>query len=206
MKKVAHLPPDGIKNIYEWYKKAQIDYTEQYIRMYITYNAWYREVTMTTNDRQALSVLKKRFVIWDDYINGRTMKILKLYVERLAELTQRDPLVSSRYWSGSIESWKDWRSLIEYWYQIRCLLVHGVYVKPRYVWLAYESLDVFMGEIIDRMQQCFDEKDLVRMKELTSLAEADPDRSERFQQLQHKLYQKYIASPDIWQVDMQRTL
>jgi len=161
---------------------------------------------MTTNDRQALSVLKKRFVIWDDYINGRTMKILKLYVERLAELTQRDPLVSSRYWSGSIESWKDWRSLIEYWYQIRCLLVHGVYVKPRYVWLAYESLDVFMGEIIDRMQQCFDEKDLVRMKELTSLAEADPDRSERFQQLQHKLYQKYIASPDIWQVDMQRTL
>ncbi len=199
-----HVPPDNIKHIYAWYKKAQLDYTEQYVRMYIAYNAWYREVTMTTNDRRALSILKKRFVIWDDYCNDKTMKSLKLYMERLVELTQREPLAHSTYWSGSIESTMDWRSLIEYWYQIRCLIVHGTYVSPRYVWLAYESLDIFMGEIIDRMQHCFNQKDLERMKELSSLADANPERSDRFRRLQHKLYQKYIASPDIWQVDMQR--
>ncbi len=204
MASVLHNPPEGIKNIYSWYKKAQIDYTEHYIKMYITYNAWYRQVTMTTNDRQALATLKKRFVIWDDYLNERTMVPLKIYMERLVDLTQREPLASSVYWSGSIESASDWRSLIEYWYQIRCLIVHGVYVKPRYVWLAYETLDIYMGEIIDRMHQCFNQKDMDKLKEITSMAEADPNRSDRFQKIQQKLYQKYIASPNIWQVDMKR--
>lgn len=200
-----HTSPLEAKPVFAWYKKAQIDYVEHYIKMYITYNAWYQEVTGTNNDRQALDSLKKRFVIWDDYVKGRTMKSLQVYMERLSELTQREPFSSKTlYWSGSIESTTDWRSLIEFWYQVRCKLVHGSDVKPRYVWLAYETLDIFMGEIVDRMQKCFTPDDLNTMKELNMLAIVEGSRSERFRKLQNKLYQKYVASPDIWHVDMKR--
>lgn len=202
MKAPIHASPQDAKPIYDWYKKAQIDYVQQYLWLYISYNAWYQEVTGTSNDRQALNSLKKRFVIWDDYINGNTMKPLRTYVERLMELTQREPFASQvvSYWSGSLESTEDWRSLIEFWYQVRCRLVHGSTVNVRYVWLAYETLGIFMGEIVYRMQQCFTQEDSERMQELDSLLAVT--RSDRFQKLQEKLYEKYIASPDIWQVDM----
>jgi hypothetical protein len=191
--------------VFSWYKKAQIDYAEHFIRMYISYNAWYREVTNTSNDRQALDILKKRFIIWDDYKNGKTMRTLRIYMEQLAELTQREPLQSKTlYWSGSIEHAGDWRSLIEFWYQVRCRLVHGGKVGRRYVWLAYETLDVFMGEIVERMQKCFTPADLQKMKELNTISLLSGPRNERFRQLQDKLYQKYVTSPNIWQVDMKR--
>lgn len=200
-----HASPLEAKPVFTWYKKAQVDYIPHYIHLYIAYNAWYREVTGTTNDRQALNSLKKRSVIWDDYRSGKTMRTLTIYMERLYELTQREPFSSKTlYWSGSIESVTDWRSLIEFWYQVRCKLVHGSPVAPRYVWLAYETLDIFMGEIVERMQACFTSDDLLKMKELNALASADGPRSERFRQLQDKLYQKYVASPNIWQVDMKR--
>ena len=200
-----HPSPYEARPIVAWYKKAQINYVDQYIKMYIAYNAWYREATGTINDRQALDSLKKRFIIWDDYAQGRTMKPLRVYMERLMELTQREPFSSKTlYWSGSIENSTDWRSLIEFWYQVRCKLVHGSEVKPRYVWLAYETLDIFMGEIVDRMQKCFTSEDLSTMKELNVLATVEGTRSERFRKLQNKLYQKYVASPNIWEVDMKR--
>lgn len=197
--------PTEVKAVYEWYKKAQIDYIQQFISMYVAYNAWYREVTGTTNDRQAISVLKKRFVIWDDYCKGRTMHTLRPYLERLAELTQREPFMSSTVlWSGSLEGAQDWRSLIEFWYQVRCKLVHGSEVNPKYTWLAYETLDAFMGEIVTRMQKCITTADARKIRELNSVADKQAGRIERFEQLQNRLYQKYITSPDIWQVDMCR--
>ncbi len=204
MESKLHAPPDDIRNIYKWYRKAQVDYTELYIRMYIAYNAWYRQVTGSTNDREALSILKKRFVIWDDYCNGRTMTHLKMYAERVAKLTHEKPLGSHAYWNGAVTDATDWRSLIEYWYQIRCLLVHGSEVSPRYVWLAYETLEIFMGEIVSRMQACFTDKDLERLEELSTLVRSDSNKDGRFKRLQQKLQAKYIDSPDIWQVDMQR--
>lgn len=200
-----HASPYEARAVYNWYKKAQVDYIEHYIRMYVAYNAWYREVVGTTNDRQALDRLKKRFVIWDDYINGKTMHTLKPYMERLAELTQREPFSSKTiYWSGSLEGPYDWRSLIEFWYQVRCRLVHGSEVGPRYVWLAYETLDAFMSEIISRMQRCFTKEDADKINELNTLATIHTTKTDRFKHLQNQLYQKYIASPNIWQVDMKR--
>lgn len=205
MNESMHASPLDAKKVVSWYKRAQVDYTQQYIWMYIAYNTWYREVTGTTNDRQALNNLKKRFVIWDDYSKGRTMKPLFAYMERLTELTQREPFSSkTTYWTGSIESTTDWRSLIEFWYQVRCKLVHGTEVNPRYVWLAYETLDIFMGEIINRIQQCFTIEDMKKLKNLNTQVAQNGSRDERFSLLQEKLYQKYIASPDIWQVDMRR--
>lgn len=173
--------------------------------MYITYNAWYKEVAGTTNDRQALDVLKKRYIIWDDYRSGKTMRSLRIYMEKLSEYSQREPFSpKTLYWSGSIEHVNDWRSLIELWYQVRCRLVHGSAVPPKYVWLAYETLDIFMGEITLRMSNYFKKGDSENRHELHLLSTQETPRPERFRILQDKLYQKYIASSDLWQVDMQR--
>lgn len=199
-----HKPPEYSKNIYKWYNKAQIDYANHYLQMYISYNAWYGQVTGTSNSREAIAILKKRFIIWDDYSNDRTMLSLKIYMERLCKLTVEKPLGSFTLWDGVIKNKNDWRSLIEFWYQVRCLLVHGSEVPPKYVWLAYETLDVFMGEIVDRMQACFTKKDLYRLKEVSSLARIEGENVNKFQALKRKLQEKYIESPDIWQVDMQR--
>ncbi len=200
-----HNPPQGAERLYQWFKRSQVDYGLQYLQLYISYNAWYREVTGSLNDRQAIALLKKRFIIWDDYINGMALRQLRPYMKRLAELSQQSPMPSTHlYWRGEFKDQDDWRSLIEFWYQTRCLIVHGSEFQIKYAWLAYETLNIFMGEIIDRMQACFNEGDLEKMHALSSLASDNKQRTVRFKKLQHQLYQKYIASPDIWQVDMQR--
>jgi hypothetical protein len=204
MNNAMHNPPDDIKHIYRWYKKAQIDYIEHYIRLYIAYNAWYRQVTGSANDREAISILKKRFIIWDDYCKGRTMTNLKIYLERLSVLTTETPFSQTSIWNGIVNGSEDWRGLIEFWYQVRCRLVHGSDVSPRLVWLAYETLELFMGEIVERMQACFTDKDFQRLEELSTLVHSEKDTNSRFRRLQRKLQAKYIESPDIWQVDMQR--
>lgn len=199
MSEYIHTPPSHAEPIYRWYKRAQIDYTEYYIRLYIAYNAWYREVTASTNDRQALAILKKRVIIWEDYRNDRAMKALKVYMERLVDLTQKEPLGKTLHWSGVISDIHDWRSLIEYWYQVRCMLVHGSDINIRYVWLAYETLDAFMGEIVDRMQ-----KALEAYSQLHSGIEANNTMS-KSRAVREKLQAQYFTSPDIWQVDMRHT-
>lgn len=204
MDEKIHNPPNDIQHIYRWYKKAQVDYTELYIQMYIAYNAWYRQVTDSTNDREAISLLKKRFIIWDDYTKGKTMRSLRVYTDRLVKLTSESPLVSSTVWNGTIQSSDDWRGLIEFWYRVRCMLVHGSEVSPRHVWLAYETLELFMAEIVERMQACFTDKDFQRLEEVSTLAKSETGNSARFTHLKQKLQAKYIDSPDIWQVDMQR--
>lgn len=149
-----------ISPLFQWYSRAQPDYDELYVRMYIAYNAWYREATGTLNDRQALTLLKKRWVIWDEYRSNITLPSLRPCMERIVELSQREPFTPSAYWSGVVESPYDWRSLIEYWYQVRCLVVHGMPVKPSHVQLAYESLMIYMTEIINRMKKCLHSADM----------------------------------------------
>ena len=206
MNAIAHMPPDDIGQITAWYKKSHIDYAQKYIARYISYNAWYRQVTGTSNDRQAIALLKKRFVIWDDYRNHKTMRPLFRYMEQLAELTQREPLMTHvQYWSGTVEDAHDWQSLIEYWYQVRCLVVHGACIKPMHLRLAYETLGVFMDEIINRMNACLGATNYQQMDDPQKPLEQTGISGNRFSKLQLKLYQRYIASPNVWDVDMQRT-
>ena len=205
MSSALHNPPDGFQRVLTWYQKAQIDYSMHFIALYTSYNSWYREVTSTSNDRVALGMLKKRFVIWDDYRNGKTLRQIRPYMERLCELTQREPLPCSvRYWSGEVGDIYDWRALIEYWYQVRCLVVHGATIRQKYVWLAYETLDIFMNEIIERTHTCLKSPAFTEVQDIASHTKKTDRHSQRFAELQNRLYQKYSALPDIWQVDMQR--
>lgn len=205
-----HRPPEGFKQILHWYEKAQIDYTVAFLRLYIAYNTWYTEVTCTTNDREALNRLKKRSVIWEDYCDNRTLYALKSYMERLVDVTHKEPLSGGGYWNGEIASVYDWRSLIECWYRVRCRIVHGGRVATQYAWLAYETLNIFMGEILRRVEGVLASFDMEKLRRVSqkvanSTLSQSPS-SRRHRDLQQRLYQKYTLAPDIWQVDMQRVL
>ena len=134
-----------------WYERAQIDYINQYMALYASFNAWYRELTHKPNDREALNVLRRGIPIWDHYARGLAMHELGSYMTLLVECTQREPLpYATPHWRGEIAHTKDWQSLIEYWYRVRCLVMHGAEIRATYVYLAYETLNIFMGEIIQR--------------------------------------------------------
>lgn len=202
---MIRTPPRAATRIFDQFARAQIRYELLFLRLYIAYNAWYREVTGTSNDRRALTLLKERSVIWDDYCNGRTMRTLRVYMERLCEYTQQAPFPSTtQHWNGELYHPKDWRSLIEFWYQVRCVVVHGAPVESKYAWYAYETLNIFMDEITSRMKSCYTQADLAKLSEFMRCVSNASQSSERLEKLQRLFYQKYISSPDIWQVDMQR--
>ena len=54
------------------------------------------------------------------------------------------------------------------------------------------------------MQACFTDQDYQRLEELSTLVKTETSKDAKFKLLQQKLQAKYIESPDIWQVDMQR--
>jgi hypothetical protein len=194
----------GYEKILDWYEKSIVNYAYQYQALYTAYNAWYCEVLATANSREAIDLLKKRFVIWDDYCNGHVLRALTPYMEKLVDLTQKEPLHSQfAKWNGEVGGVYDWQSLIEYWYQVRCLVVHGADIKQAYVWLAYETLDIFMQEIILRAGVVLKQFPRESLKELAAQFDFNSGKSEKNRQLQQKLFLKYIALPDIWQVDMQ---
>jgi hypothetical protein len=191
-----------------WYNRAQIDYSDLYMRLYIAYNAWFRRVTRTEFDREAVRRLKKRFVIWDDYINGKTLVRLGLIVDEIVKNTHKRPLASNR-WDGIVHDVADWQGLIDYWYQVRCDLFHGSTVPTKdfheeRVKLAYSSLNLFMDEITMRIEQCFTAEDYARLQEVEALMKVHDGQDVRFQDIQQILHQKFINSPDLWNVDMTR--
>ncbi len=190
--------------VIQWYDRAQIDYNDLYVRLYISYNAWFRQVTRTSFDREAISRLKKRFVIWDDYINGLILQDLEPIAEQVVILTHQQPLDAGTRWNGVVENSYDWRGLIHFWYQVRCDLFHGSNgpaqdISMQRVRLAYESLRLYMQEITMRMKGCFTEEDYDRLLEVQRATVGMPDSETRT-----NLYQKFINSPDIWNVDMIR--
>lgn len=137
--------------VHVWYERAQIDYVDKYMALYASFNAWYSQTLKVKNDRQALNVLRKGIGLWQEYSNGLTMRDIVHYMELLVEYTQREPLsFSSPHWRGEVSHVRDWQSLLEYWYRVRCLVMHGAEIQIMYVYLAYQTLNIFMGEIVRR--------------------------------------------------------
>ena len=88
-------------------------------------------------------------------------------MRHLVELTQREPLLSSasrRY--VEIKNMTDWNSLLEFWYQVRCLVMHGSEVQPSYVYLAYQTLYIFMDQIVETLKLAANEDSLYTEKRL----------------------------------------
>lgn len=193
-----------------WYDRAQIDYSDLYVKEYIAYNAWFRKVTDCNEDREAIKRVAERFIIWDDYIHGRTMNDLRPIIEQVSLLTWKTPVRSiGSAWNGVVYDGLDWKGLIYFWYQTRCELFHGITMPGRKVHdlrikLAYESLNVFMTEIMKRMRRCFNDQDYAKLTEVNKLLTAESGPIIPLQRIETSLQQKFIHSPDLWNVDMER--
>jgi hypothetical protein len=196
--------------ITKWFERSQIDYSDLYMKTYIAYNAWFRKVTNCTIDHEAIKEVVKRFVIWDDYLHGRTLITLGSIVEQIAILTAKRPTrPTGTVWDGRVKDRYDWRNLIYFWYQTRCDLFHGLTEPGRsyhdlQIKLAYESLNVFMSEIIRRMRFCFTDTDFAQLTEVRRLLGADNGTLAELKEIEVSLHQKFIHSPDLWNVDMER--
>jgi hypothetical protein len=196
--------------ITKWHERARIDYSDLYVRQYIAYNAWFRKVTGCTEDHDAIREVSRRFIIWDDYLCGRALLSLGPIAEQIANLTERCPVkTNSTAWDGRVKDKNDWRSIINFWYQTRCGLFHGLTVPGNVthdlqIRLAYESLAIFMDEIIKRMRYCFTDNDAADLTEVRRLIVSEIGPQEELQIIETRLHQKFICSPDLWNVDMER--
>lgn len=132
-----------------WFKRATIRYDDYYVRLYVSFNAWYQHIAHSTNDRVAINYLKTRPEIWQRYYAGRQFSSLTPYLIQLTELTQREPIETKKaYWDGSVHSSLDWSSLLEFWYHIRCVTVHGDEAGQEYLFLAYHTLYLFLEKAL----------------------------------------------------------
>lgn len=215
---------DEIKDtIFRWFHRAQLDYFDQYINLFIAYNAWFKKVTDENTDRAAITALKSRSGIWEQYLTGITMQSLRPHFQDIVRLTNERPLVNltrneDPHWNGVVNA-DDWQSLIEYWYRVRCNLFHGSKSPEderddRVVELAYKSLNVFMTEIVFRMQNNFSKEDLSRLFEIdlikipASSSSDDPGDKvhekywERAQAEKKILEEKFRDAQNLWEVDL----
>jgi hypothetical protein len=147
------MDTNNIRHIEQLFQRSQLEYRAPYTALYASFNAWYRCHTHTKNDRQALNTLRQGHRLWREYMNGQALIRITPYMIQLAELTQREPLsYTTPHWKGEIQHRYDWPSLVEYWYRVRCLVVHGDSIQPTYVYLAYHTLNIFMTELITRIK------------------------------------------------------
>lgn len=139
-----------MQQIRHWYILSRIDYSQVYITLYVAYSAWYGSALGERSDRAAIERLKRRSVLWEECLAGHCAPRLKIVMRSIYTHTQLKPHFVRASWSGSLQSPVDWRGVIEYWYAVRCAVVHGIQVPEIDARLAYESLLEFMGELLRR--------------------------------------------------------
>jgi hypothetical protein len=194
----------------KWFDRAQIDFSDLFMKTYIAYNVWFRKVTGCSEDHEAIKRVMQRFVIWDDYLHGRTLLDLMPVVEKISTFTWQRPIQPMNHaWDGIVKDRFDWKGLIYFWYQTRCDLFHGLTLPGRMahdtqIRLAYESLNIFMNEIMRRMRYCFSDTDFKQLTEVRALLESENGAVESLKAIEARLHQKFIHSPDLWNVDMER--
>ena len=216
--------------IRRWHDRSQLNYIDLYVNLFISYNAWFKKATKKNRDRDAIDTLKSRNIIWDEYLKGNTFYGLRAKVEVIATKTTSAPLLNftgdNRHWNGIVKDANDWKNLIEFWYRVRCNLFHGTKSPEdgrdqEVVQLAYESLNIFMTEIIRRMDTYPSTGDRQNLKALSRSAELLSDKlseaaksdpvswSVIFEEYEdvcsqaHQLSSAFEDSFELWNVDME---
>lgn len=146
-----------VSTIVHAFQSSQIQYDDKFLLLFSAYNAWYRSVTGENSDARALHAIKLRDGLWSEYLQGACLESLRPSIRKIAILTRIRPLRSNFAWPGQLRGPDDWEGLIEYWYAVRCDLVHANAAVlsayyPEYIKLAYESLFTFMTEVVLRLQ------------------------------------------------------
>ena len=143
--------------IIETFQSSRIDYAGAYLHLYASYNSWYRYATGHSLDNVALSAMKQRYELWRDCFDGNSLQLLRSPMRRIYVLTQHRPLLTSSGVPLYLEDDTDWKHLIDFWYAVRCDVAHATPARlhgyhEQYIRLAYESLLVYMTEIVSRLQ------------------------------------------------------
>lgn len=137
---------DGSELARRYFNCSKIDYFSLYMNLYAAYNAWHRSELGPVSNRDALRVLKQNFNIWHQYYQGDAMTEMKGLFEAVVDFTAGG-------WPVVVKDAEDWRSMVDFWYKIRCELVHGELdildpCAKEGVRLAYCTLYVFMEEAL----------------------------------------------------------
>jgi len=174
------------------YQESQINYVQRYLVLFSAYNLWFRVTTGQTVDALAIRSLKRREDIWVAGEIGETLPQLRSLMIKLYVLTNHRPVYDDgRSWKGYLQDQYDWKGLIDFWYAVRCDLIHASSIRqrsyyPLLVKLAYDSLHIFMTEIVRRVRLCVNESDI---------AHTDID------QLSPETIRRYLISPQKNNVD-----
>lgn len=140
------------------FNESRVDYSQHYSKLFSAFNLWYSQATSTSVDATALVTMKRRPYLWRASFNDDCLSGLLPIMRRIMILTQHRPLERANgEWKGYLSDQYDWQGLIDFWYAIRCEVVHGspalqVSYFPVLVKLAYESLSIYMNEIVLRTQ------------------------------------------------------
>lgn len=176
--------------IISYYEMSQINYASAYATLYASYNAWHRKIINAPNDREAIRTLKKDIYLWEEYYEGACMAELACYFEMVVKFTRKG-------WPVRVVDAEDWRGLIDFWYKIRCELVHGQ-LDPKSehhitaVYLAYKTLHVYMKEVVNRIKLSFADADSERLEEL-NLIESLRGLSAKQKSERTRLYDKFLS-------------
>jgi hypothetical protein len=215
--------------VLKWYYRSKLDYFDSYINLFISYNAWFAKATGETSDRNAINKLKERNDIWDEYLAGEVLQDLEPIASQISALTNERPLQNltggNTHWDGIMKDSKDWPSLIEFWYRVRCNIFHGSKTpeddrEVLIVELAYKSLEVFMREIVGRIENNFSKDHMFRAYEVNKIIDSiersiAEDNYDNEQSKQHDieyleglkteaehLSQTLNDSKNLWEVDL----
>lgn len=180
---------DATVVVISYYQRSRLDYFSSYGALYGAYNAWHRLTIDASSDRDALRELKSDAYLWEGYYEGSCLSGLQTYFEQVVKFTESG-------WPTRVKGAKDWRGLIDFWYKIRCELVHGQLNSDdrrhqRGVYLAYKTLDVYMAEVVSRIEAGFSDKHAERLEELHWLANtkglSDKQRREK-----SEIYERFL--------------
>lgn len=140
-------------HIRQLYIRAQIPYGQHYAALYGAFNSWYRHVTSTQQDTEALArLLSTHRYSLDTLLPHTTHSLLRPYMYKLYVLTNHQPLPIAR-WDGRLGSVNDYEGLVWFWYAVRCRVVHGEAslesaLFEHYVKHAYESLQICLSALV----------------------------------------------------------
>lgn len=141
------------------FNESRVDYAGQYVKLFSAYNMWFSAISGETVDAAGIQALKRRPALWREVFQEECLPGLVSVMTKIMILTQHRPLIQKSGWKGYLEHPHDWAGLMDFWYAIRCDVVHGsrylgLSHYPVLMKLAYESLFLYMNEIVLRSSLC----------------------------------------------------
>ncbi len=180
---------DKASMMMSYFMFSKIDYFSLYMNLFASFNCWYYEMAGAKSNYEGLKRLKNKFGIWQRYYDGQTMPELEALFRVVVSFCQDSEI------PGPTDQY-DWVGLMNFWYKVRCDLVHGSLFRASQehvltVKLAYDSLFIFMSEVVRIESRRFTKEDKLRLKELQLLQRVAPSDKNVEVELR-TLYSKYL--------------